>query len=170
MIKKEPRTLIVCVSRHLGNTLKVANTIASVLKADLISPADFSPELAAAYDLLGFGSGVYRQQLDSKIREVISLLPDGDSKPVFLFSTSVFGVKEPHQEIKDRLVKIHYPVIGEFSCPGKISYSFTKVFGGLNPTRPNASDLDEAVFFAKGLLNNSVFSKTNKNNNLLDKN
>ena len=170
MIKKEPRTLIVCVSRHLGNALKVANAIATALKADLISPAEFSPELAATYDLLGFGSGVYRQQLDGKIKEVVSWLPEDDSKPVFIFSTSIFGVKEPHQAIKNRLAEIHYPVIGEFSCPGKISYSFTKVFGGLNPTRPNTSDLDEAAFFAKGLLNNPIFNEADKNKSLLDKN
>ena len=136
--------------------------MAEVLEADLISPAEFSPELATSYDLIGFGSGVYHQQLDSKIREAVSWLSKDYQRPVFLFSTSVSGVKTPHQELKTHLNEINYPVIGEFSCRGKMTYGLTKFFGGINPTRPNAGDLDNAAFFAKELIDKPFFNKIDK--------
>lgn len=162
MAKKIPRILIVCVSRHRGNTLKIASALTEVLSADLISPAEFSPELVASYDLLGFGSGVYRQHLDSKIREAVSWLSKDFQKPVFIFSTSMSGIKEPHQDLKAHFNEMNYPIIGEFSCRGKMTYGLLKFFGGINPTRPNTSDLEAAVSFAQELLANPLFNEIDR--------
>ncbi len=147
------KTLIVCISKHHGNTLKVASAMTEAIGADLVSPAEFSAELASRYDVLGFGSGVYHHELDPKLLEIIDWLPQGENKPVFVFSTSAFGFKAPHKTIKSKLSDKNYQLTAEFSCPGKDTYRYAKLFfGGFSRRRPNARDLDAAAVFAKKMI------------------
>lgn len=127
--------------------------MAEAVGADLVSPAEFSPELASRYDVLGFGSGVYHHELDSKLLEMIDWLPKGENKPVFVFSTSAFGIKAPHKTTTAKLVNKDYQIIGEFACPGKDTYRYAKFFfGGFSKRRPSARDLDAATVFAQKIL------------------
>ena len=53
------KTLILCTSVHHQNTEKVAKVMAEELGADLVSIGQVQPETLTAYDLIGFGSGIY---------------------------------------------------------------------------------------------------------------
>lgn len=54
-----PRCLILCKSVHHENTARVAEIIASVLGADVLSPEEMPHASLKNYQLVGFGSGVY---------------------------------------------------------------------------------------------------------------
>ncbi|MGZ8932602.1 MAG: flavodoxin domain-containing protein [Halobacteriota archaeon] len=57
------KTLIVYASIHHQNTEKVANVMAEELGADLVPIGQAQPDTLTAYDLVGFGSGVYYMKL-----------------------------------------------------------------------------------------------------------
>ena len=50
---------IVCVSIHHGNTLKIAEAMAEVLEAEILSPRQVITKRLSDYDLIGLGSGIY---------------------------------------------------------------------------------------------------------------
>ena len=52
------KTLIVYHSYHHGNTKQIADAMAAVLHAEVVSPHEMSAELLDWYDLIGFGSGI----------------------------------------------------------------------------------------------------------------
>jgi len=59
MLVDKMKTLIIYVSFHHGNTLKIANEIAEVINADMVKPNEIKIENILSYDLIGFGSGIY---------------------------------------------------------------------------------------------------------------
>lgn len=56
------KSLVVVFSYHHKNTEKIANEIARILDAQIKTPQDIQPEELQAYDLIGFGSGIYGAQ------------------------------------------------------------------------------------------------------------
>lgn len=62
------RSLIVCASRSHGNTRLVANRMAEVLDAEVVTPESVGPEIVHDYDLVGFGSGIYYMMADARLR------------------------------------------------------------------------------------------------------
>jgi len=154
------RTAIVLFSSSDNNTLKVANEIASVLGAQILSPEVATPELLSEYTIVGFGSGIFDQQHHRRILEIAGSLPDSKGKRVFIFSTSgVFrevviknDIEDPHDALRNILDEKGCEVVGEFNCPGLNKNSFLILFGGINKGRPNSKDLQNAQKFAEGLL------------------
>ncbi|MFO7774047.1 MAG: flavodoxin domain-containing protein [Dehalococcoidia bacterium] len=53
------KTLIIYISVHHGNTVKVADVIGNILDADLLQVQQANATMLEQYDLIGFGSGVY---------------------------------------------------------------------------------------------------------------
>jgi flavodoxin len=162
------RSLIVVFSYHHNNTEKVANAMAKVLGAQVKTPQRVRPEELKDYDLVGFGSGIYSEQLDPSIIDLAGKLPQATDKKAFIFSTngapawafkgSEYVSPNPdlfrknHKKIKETLQSKGYTIAGEFSCAGFNTNSFLKTFGGLNKGRPNAEDLARAEEFARGLI------------------
>ena len=70
--------IVVCASRSHGNTGKVADVMAEVLDARVVSPADVDASELASCDLVGFGSGVYAMRLDAELRGLVDSLPPGE--------------------------------------------------------------------------------------------
>jgi len=152
---KDKKILIICVSTHHGNTLKVAKVIGESLNAPVISPADVNPATLSAYDLIGFGSGIYNQQHHASLFALIEKLPPQNHQKTFIFSTNTFGLKMLHKPLEEKLIEKGFDVIGEFSCPGFIDYSFIKYFfGGLSKGRPDENDLKNARDFAQKIIEN----------------
>jgi flavodoxin len=165
------RSLIVVFSYHHNNTEKVANTIAKVLGAEVKTPQQVRPEELKEYDLVGFGSGIYSEQLHPYIIELAEKLPQASGKKAFVFSTNgapawafrAKGYASPnldlfrknHLTIKEKLQSKGYTIVDEFSCAGFNTNVFLKYFGGLNKGRPNAEDLGRAREFARGLIRKS---------------
>ncbi|MFA5112895.1 MAG: flavodoxin family protein [Candidatus Margulisiibacteriota bacterium] len=147
------KTLLICASYHHQNTLKVARAIAEVLGAKIAAPADVDPTSLAGYDLIGFGSGVYDSKFHVGILDLVARLPELKGKKAFVFSTNTFGLKLFNDRFKPLLAQKGFAVIGDFTCPGFIDFSFIKYFfGGISKGRPNEKDIQNAREFAKQLL------------------
>ncbi|HEY5153101.1 MAG TPA: flavodoxin domain-containing protein, partial [Acidimicrobiales bacterium] len=81
-----PRSLLVCVSKHHGNTHKVARAMAKRLGAEVVEPGDVDISQVRGYDVIGFGSGIYLGVSDPELIALVDRLPPGDRQPVFTFS------------------------------------------------------------------------------------
>lgn len=156
--------LIIVSSYHHKNTEKLAACMAKALGCryagtDAVNPQDF-----AAYDLVGFGSGIYDARHHQKLLTLADALPEANGKKAFIFSTDGvprFLAKEgamledkmrrDHTALREKLQAKGYTVIGEWGCAGFNTNAFLKYFGGVNKGRPNASDLARAEAFARGL-------------------
>ncbi|KAF0849272.1 flavodoxin family protein [Nocardia caishijiensis] len=148
------KALIVCTSKALGNTRKVADAIASVLDARVADPAEISAGDLGDYDLIGFGSGVYWMSLDPRLRAFVDALPAGQDRDAFVFATS--GLPEPRlrpylRNLGDRLGDKGFEVVGGFSCRGLDTMGPLALVGGLNKGRPSTEDLASARAFAEQL-------------------
>lgn len=149
------KTLLICVSIHHGNTEKIAKAMAEVLNAKLVKPNEVNINELSKYDLIGFGSGIYRGEHHKVLLNFAGKLSQLQNKKAFIFSTRWTGpVRLYHKSLRNKLLEKNFDVIGEFSCKGFIDYSFTKyIFGGLNKKKPNEKDLENARKFAEELKN-----------------
>jgi len=156
--------LVIVYSYHHQNTEKVAKKIAGVLDAKILKPMDIDPEEISDFDLIGFGSGIYGEDLHKRIHECVDSLPDLTGKKAFIFSTNGAPAKiadqniqddfqqKNHLKIRNKLESKGLEVVGDYSCPGFNTNLFMKFFGGLNKGRPNADDLKKAEDFALELM------------------
>lgn len=144
------KSLIICVSIHHGNTLKIAQKMAEVLEGEIKKPTEVKPEDLTAYDLLGFGSGIYAFRHHKEILKLAKELPDMQGKPAFIFSTSGAknGIKY-HKALRQILEKKNCQILDEFNCLGWDSFGPFKLIGGFNKDRPNEEDLNLASNFAQ---------------------
>lgn len=121
-----------------------------VLHAPVVPPADAD---LAGYDLVGFGSGIYRGSFHPDLRTFVELLPQDDGRAAFLFATS--GLAESRflrfsEPLVDALEHKGFDVVGGFSCRG--SWSITR-FGRVRRGKPDAADLSSARSFAEHVKN-----------------
>jgi flavodoxin len=145
------KTLILYTSVHHQNTEKVAKVMAEELGADLVSIGQVQPETLTAYDLIGFGSGIYYMKFHKTLLEFVGVLPIVTEKRAFIFSTSGDGGIQRHAALKEQLVNRGFSIVGDFSCNGWDTWGPLKLVGGTNKGRPNEEDLQEARVFARGL-------------------
>ena len=146
------KTLIVYTSVHHQNTEKVAEVMAAELEADLTPTGNAKPETLAAYDLIGFGSGIYFGKHHKTLLRFVETLPHVAQKQVFVFSTSGDG-KMHHAALREKLVNKGFVIVDEFCCRGWDTVGPLKLFGGINKGRPDENDLAGARAFAQGLKN-----------------
>jgi flavodoxin len=145
------KTLIVCLSTHHGNTKKIADAMATVLNAEVVSPRDVNVAALGEFDLIGFGSGIAFGKHYKGLLKLVDGLPM-DSKKVFVFSTrGAPRLGSCHRALKRQLEEKGITIVGEFSCRGFDTYGAMKLFGGIAKGRPNGQDLREAQEFAKSL-------------------
>ena len=147
------KTLIVYASVHHQNTEKVAKVMAEELGADLIPVAKAQPETLAAYDLIGFGSGIYFMKHHKTLLQFVETLPPMTQKRAFVFSTSGDGRLKNHASLKEKLVSRGFTLVDEFCCKGWDTVGPLKLFGGINKGRPDENDLAAARAFARELKN-----------------
>ena len=145
------KTLLVYVSYHHQNTEKVAKVMADELGADLVPVSQAHPDTLTAYDLIGFGSGIYGGKFHKTLLQFAESLPDYAGKRAFVFSTSGIGGTKWHAALKEQLVNRGFSIVGDFSCKGWDTVGPLKLFGGINKGRPNEGDLEDARVFARGL-------------------
>ncbi|MGO9509428.1 MAG: flavodoxin family protein [Mycobacterium sp.] len=157
------RSLIVCTSKSHGNTRRVAERMAEVLDAEVVSPGSVDPATIRDYDLVGFGSGIYYMTVDARLRDLLRRLPTVDHISAFTFFTS--GAREVplwgyHKPIRKQLEAKGFEVIGSFSCRGFDTVGPFGMIGGINRGRPNDNDLDQAAKFAVRLREGVTGSQT----------
>jgi flavodoxin len=147
------KALIIYTSVHHQNTEKVAKVMAEELGADLVPTEKAQPETLAAYDLVGFGSGIYFMKHHKTLLQFVDLLPLMKEKRAFVFSTSGDGRRQNHASLLEKLVNRGFLIVDEFTCKGWDTVGPLKIFGGINKGRPDENDLAAARAFAQGLKN-----------------
>jgi flavodoxin len=145
------KTLIVYMSVEHGNTEKVAKAMAEATGADLRKADEVDPTIIPAYDLIGFGSGIFKGKFHARLLKVIEEMPSSDKK-AFVFSTGGYGYVRFNRPVKDLLRAKGMTVVGDFACKGWDTYGLLGLMGGLNKARPNEEDLENARRFARSLL------------------
>ena len=80
------KSLIIYYSDYKQNTEKIARIFADKLNAELINISDISDIDVENYDLIGFGSGVYRESLSLKLFRVGFLTNSRGGKSSISFS------------------------------------------------------------------------------------
>ncbi len=145
-------TVIVCLSFHHKNTLKIARAMADTLDAGVVKPNEVGK--LNEVDLIGFGSGIYAFRHHSSLLGCVDDLPQrGINKKAFIFSTRGWGPASLyHYPMRRRLQSAGYSVLGEFSCLGYDTFGPLRLIGGINPNRPDEDNIDEAQQFAQSLL------------------
>jgi flavodoxin len=143
------KAAIVVASVHHGNTLKIAETIAKILDAELMSPNEATSERLAEFDLVGFGSGIYFGRHHASLRQLVRSM-DRVPGSAFVFSTAglPFLARLFHWPLRRVLSAKGCRVVGEFSCRGWDTVGPLFLLGGINRKHPNRHDVERAKRFA----------------------
>ena len=147
------KTLIIYISTH-SNTEKIAKTIAKVLDAELAKPNEANINKLSEYDLIGFGSGIFFWKHHKLLLDFVDSLEEVKNTKAFIFSTSGLPRIRPdfHRVLREKLRRKGFHILDEFSCKGWDTFSFLKIVGGINKSRPNNIDLGMAKLFAEDIL------------------
>lgn len=148
------KSIIFYSSDYKKNTKRIAEIMAEELSADLVNikeMKDFTIEIDH-FDLIGFGSGVYRESLSQKIYRFAEKLNLTD-KNVFVFSTSGVGLKFYNDKLIKNLESKGAKNRGSFASKGYfVATEFTenKIFNlvsGASKGHPNERDFAKARKF-----------------------
>lgn len=121
------KVLIIYSSSYKGNTEKIAKIFSEKADCDLVNIKDKKQLALEKYDLIGFGSGVYKESVSSGLIRVIETL-ELQGKPVFVFSTSGVGIKAYNRSLIRVLASKGARVRGSFACKGSfVAEEFTAV-------------------------------------------
>jgi flavodoxin len=148
------KALVVCESPAYGNTRKVAGAIASALDAEVVTPQEARRIELGAYDLVGFGSGIYAMNFYADLRRFVEALPQTDGKQAFVFLTSASSERSMRKSVgrlTASLADHGYQVVGHFWCRGHWNPLLLRLTGGVNKGHPDQADLASALEFARGL-------------------
>ncbi len=154
--KAHMKNLLIVYSYHHHNTQKIAEVMAKVLEAEIITPQQANPQNNQDYALIGFGAGIDSGKHYKPLLDFADQLSTVESKKAFIFSTS--GISNPtymtkiHTALREKLQAKGYAILDEFNCKGLDTNSFLKIFGGINKGRPDEADLKAAELFAQNLL------------------
>ena len=149
-------SLVVVISIHHDNTVKLGNAIAKVLDANVKKPQSVKIEEINDYDVIGFGSGIYDETVHNSLFSLVEKIPKVENKKAFIFSTAWFSSSKKatndHKKLREKLESKGFQILDEFQCKGFNTNSFLKFFGGMNKGRPNAEDIKNAEEFARNLI------------------
>lgn len=110
------KTLIIYYSAT-ENTEKIAKIFADKTNADTVN-LKYSTEITLdQYDLIGFGSGIYKETMSPKLFSCLDRL-DLKGKQVFAFSTSGMGTRFYNLKLARRLKAKGAKYKGNFACKG----------------------------------------------------
>lgn len=146
------KSLIVYCSEYKNNTEKIAQIFAEKTDCELINIRDVNNINIENYDLIGFGSGVYRESMSPKVFKLVNNL-NLKGKNVFVFSTSGVGMKFYNNRLIKLLESKGAKNKGSFACNGSfIAREFTMkklfdIMGRLSQSHPNIRDFKEAERF-----------------------
>jgi flavodoxin len=149
------KSLIICTSIHHLNTKKVADSMAKVLKAKVVSPDKITTRLLSGYDVIGFGSGIYYSMHHESLFHMLNKIVLPKNTKAFIFSTSgswnIKYLNDFNAPLQKKLESKGINIIGIFNCPGHDTIGPLKHIGGLNKERPDKKDLKRAASFAESI-------------------
>ena len=145
------KVAIIYKSIHHGNTKKLVEGLKKSCEVDLIE-VDLAKDMdLAAYDLVGFASGIYMARVHESIYAFIkeqTRLP----KKAFVIITSGSNNKKYGKEFSEYLNEKGMDVLGLYSCKGFDTNGIFKLIGGIAKNRPNDGDIEAVVSFVKDIL------------------
>ncbi|MGI6280263.1 MAG: flavodoxin domain-containing protein [Acutalibacteraceae bacterium] len=144
------KTVIVYVSKHHGNTKKLAEAIAANCKVTLIDGIKEKEIDLAGYDCIGFAAGIafggfYPQML----KLMKNSLPEG--KKVFFLYTCGSKQKRYTSSAAKIAIKKGCTILDEYGCLGFDTFGPFKLIGGIAKGHPTSDELAKAVEFFKGI-------------------
>ena len=149
------KTIILYYSIHHGNTKKLRDAIKDKHDVDLIRVTEASDADLSEYEMIGLASGIY---YGSFAKQMIAFaeekLPEG--KDVFLITTSGANPSDGfYKAVTDAAEKKGCKVIGRYGCFGYDTFGPFKLVGGLKKGHPTEEEIEEAVAFFEGIINNN---------------
>lgn len=126
------------------------------MNADLVTLKDAKNISVDSYDLIGFGSGVYKESMAPQLFQYVESL-NLKGKNCFVFSTNGMGMKMYNKKLVNILKTQGADCMGSFACKGHFisrDFSNNKIFdffSKLSQGHPNAKDLKKAEAFGKSL-------------------
>lgn len=153
------KSLIIYCSVYKNNTEKIAKIFAEKTGSDLLSIHDINNVDIEKYNLIGFGSGIYKENLSPKIFNLVKKLNLRD-KNTFVFSTSGLGMKFYNNKLIKLLKSKGAINKGSFACKGSFKaseFSNNKIFhiiGKLSQGHPNNRDYKRAEEFIEKVCRN----------------
>lgn len=143
------KAIIFYRSSYRGNTLKIAQSMAEALSAELVSIDNTLSTDLSEYDLIGFGSAINFAAHDIRLQRFVAE-QDLEGKNVFIFSTRcrpLLGAY--HKPLRNIIESKGGIVTGEFSCRGYDRTGLWVLIDGYNKSRPNEMDIFKAKLFAE---------------------
>ncbi len=146
------KSLIVYYSTYKNHTEKIADVFAKKINADMINIKYSQDIVINSYDIIGFGSGVYKESMAPQLFSCVEQLVL-KSKYVFVFSTSGVGNRFYNKKLIKLLETKGAICKGSFACKGSFvsrDFSDNKIFevmSKLAQGHPNDKDLNKAEQF-----------------------
>jgi len=146
------KSLIIYYSEYRKNTAQIAKVFADKIGCELRNLRDVHDIPIENYDLIGFGSGVYRESLSPQLFRLIDKW-NLNGKSVFVFSTSGVGMRYYNNRLIQLLKSKGAMIKGSFACKGSFTardFTNIKIFalmGRLSQGHPNNKDFRKAEQF-----------------------
>lgn len=153
------KSIIIYCSAYKKNTEKIARIFAEKTGSDLMKISDVNGIDLEQYDLIGFGSGVYKESISPKLLKIVDKLNLRD-KSTFVFSTSGMGRKFYNNKLIKLLKSKGAINKGSFACKGSFQaseFADNKIFdimAKLSHGHPNDRDYKRAERFIEKLCRN----------------
>lgn len=149
------KTAIVYYSKHHGNTKKLIDAISAVQDVTVIDASQVSKADLSGYDLVGFASGIYYSKFHKSVLQFAEQnLPD--NKDVFFLYTYGAEKKGYTNSIAGAVNKHHANILGEYGCLGFDTFGPFKLIGGIAKGHPDEGEIQQAVNFFNGLMQNKT--------------
>jgi flavodoxin len=139
---------IICQSVSHGNTAKVAQAMAGVWAAGVVSPSQVDTAMLGKFDLIAFGSGIFFGKHHANLLKLVDALAPVKGQKAVIFSTGGNPGVANHNLLRGKLEAKGFLVVAEFATPGFDTYGPLKLLGGIRRGRPNERDLENARQFA----------------------
>ena len=144
------RTAIVYYSQHHGNTKKLLDAIASREEVTLINVVEDKDADIAAFDRIGFASGIYYRSFARQILAYAEKnLPEG--KDVFFLNTCGAPAGVYFNAIRKITEAKHCRELGAYQCKGYDTYGPFRLVGGIAKGHPSEEEINGAVAFYQAL-------------------
>ncbi|MBR1781205.1 MAG: flavodoxin [Oscillospiraceae bacterium] len=145
------KTAIVYYSKHHGNTKKLLDAIAGADPAVVLIDVTAQPSAdLAAYDRIGFASGIYYCSFAKQITSFASeRLPE--HKDVFFLYTHGAPKGDFLKAMREIAAKKRCRELGEYRCQGYDTFGPFRLVGGLAKGHPTEAEIAAAVTFYQSL-------------------
>ncbi|MCR4656407.1 MAG: flavodoxin [Lachnospiraceae bacterium] len=145
------KTVIVYYSKHHRNTQLLVDAIKKrEPEVELMDVTKVSSLYLRDFDRIGIASGIYYSKFAKPLMQYLNAhLPE--NKKVFSLYTCGTMNEKYTKGIKALVKERNCEYIGEYGCLGFDTFGPFKLMGGISKGHPNASEIQGAIDFYKGL-------------------